>query len=130
MCFIIVLFNSEFIDPRGNPHHLCLLSYRIPLGFVPTIVPHGNSKSNKPFYPTLSSTKVLITQQARTYGPKETMSIVSERVGGVVNAYSASQLPRNERQVSYIRSRNKPCSASSGSDEMFQMMQQAKLGDK
>ena len=56
------------------------------------------------------------------------MSTVSEKVGGVVNARSASELPRNERQVSYIQSRSKP-HASSGCDEMIHMIQQAKLGD-
>ena len=118
----------DFVDPEGKPHHLCLLSYRIPTGFTPVIVPHGNSKSNKPFYPTLPSTKALIAQHSQASGPKHTVSAVSAKVGGIVNARSASQLPRNERQVSYIQSKVKP-HASTGGDEMFQMMQQAKLGD-
>ena len=46
-----------------------------------------------------------------------------------MNACSASQLPRNERQVSYIKSRMKPHASSSGCDEMFQMIQHVKLGD-
>ena len=48
-----------------------------------------------------------------------TLSAVSAKVGGIVNARSASQLPRNERQVSYIQSKVKP-HASTGGDEMFQ----------
>ena len=59
----------------------------------------------------------------------ETVSVVSAKVGGVLNARSASQLPRNERQVSYIQSQTKPHASSSGCDKMFQMIQQAKLGD-
>ena len=90
------------------------------------IVPHGNSKSNRPFFPTLPSTKALIAAQSHTSGPKATVSAVSEKVGGILNAQSA--LPRNERQVSYIKSRSK--TQSSCADEMLQMMQQAKLGDK
>jgi len=116
-------------DPQGNPHHLCLVSYRLPHGFNPVVVPHGNSKSNQPFFPTLPSTKALIEAQSQRSGPKETLNVVSTKLGGVVNARSASQLPRNERQVSYIQSRSKPHASSSGSDEMFEMIQQAKLGD-
>ena len=112
-----------------NPHHLCLVSYRLPHGFNPVVVPHGNSKSNQPFFPTLPSTKALIEAQSQWSGPKETLNVVSTKLGGVVNARSASQLPRNERQVSYIQSRSKPHASSSGSDEMFKMIQQAKLGD-
>ena len=92
------------------------------------IVPHGNSKSNRPFFPTLPSTKALIAAQSHTSGPKATVSAVSEKVGGILNAQSACALPRNERQVSYIKSRSK--TQSSCADEMLQMMQQAKLGDK
>ena len=74
---------------------------------------------------------MLIAEKAQSCGPKETVRLVSEKVGGVVNASSASQLPRNERQVSSIRSRNVPCSdVPSGSDEMLLMMQQAKIRDK
>ena len=54
--------------------------YHLPHGFTPVVVPHGNSKSNQPFFPTLLSTKALIDN-------------------------------------------------SSGTDEMLQMIQQAKLGD-
>ena len=89
-------------------------------------MPHGNSKSKKPFFPTLPSTKELIAQQRS--GPKETVSIVTAKVGGIVNARSASDIPRNERQASYIHSKMKPRASCHG-DEMFQMIQEAKVGD-
>ena len=89
-------------------------------------MPHGNSKSKKPFFPTLPSTKELIAQQRS--GPKETVSIVTAKVGGIVNARSASDLPRNERQASYIHCKMKPRASCHG-DEMFQMIQEAKVGD-
>lgn len=54
---------------------------------------------------------------------------MSAKVGGVLNVQSASQLPRNERQASYIQSQAKSLRRSSGSDEMFELIQQAKLGD-
>ena len=123
-----MILNFVITDPKGNPHHLCMVSYRIPKDFTPVVVPHGNSKTNQPFFPTLPSTKVLIAAQSHSCGPKETVSAVSEKVGGVVNARSASELPCNERQVSYIQSRSKS-HASSGGDEMIHMIQQAKLGD-
>ena len=69
---------SYYTDPQGDPHHVCLLSYRLLHGFTPMIVPHGNSKSNKTFFPTLTSTKALIASQPQAHGPKETMSVVSE----------------------------------------------------
>ena len=36
-------------DHKENPHHLCLVSYHIPTGFVPSVTPHGNSKSKSHF---------------------------------------------------------------------------------
>ena len=116
-------------DPQGNPHHLCLVSYCLLHGFNPVVVPHGNSKLNQPFFPTLPSMKALIEAQSQRSGSKETLNVVITKLGGIVNARSESQLPRNERQVSYIQSRSKPHASSSGSDEMFEMILQAKLGD-
>ena len=86
------------------------------------VVPHGT------FFPTLPSTKALIAAQSGTYGPKETVRVVCDKVGGIVEAHSACQLPRNERQVSYIHQAKKQF-ALSGNDEMLEMMQQAKVGD-
>ena len=93
----------SFVDPEGNPCHLCLLSCRFPHGFTPAVAPHRNSKSNQPFFPTLPSTKALIAAQSQSSGPKESMGVVSAAVGGALNARSASQLPRNECQVSCIK---------------------------
>ena len=70
-------------DSQGNPHHLCLVSYRLPHGFNPVVVPHGNSKSNQPFFPTLPSMKALIEAQSQRSGPKETLNVVSTKLGGV-----------------------------------------------
>lgn len=93
-------------------------------------LPHGNSKSNQPFFPTLPSTKARIDAQSQICGPEETMNLVSASVRGVVDAHSAAELPRNERQVSYIQSCwTKKHMSTGGSDEMLQMIQQAKLGD-
>ena len=99
------------------------------------VASHGNSKEKVPFYPTLPSTKCLIQKEVskRQSGPKHTISVVSQKVGGVTRATSPCDLPRNERQISYMKS----CSCKrqhSGvqdpmADQVFTIMQQAKLED-
>ena len=44
-----------------------MLSYRIPKDFTPVVVPHGNSKTHQPSFPTLLSTKVLIATQRKPW---------------------------------------------------------------
>ena len=120
--------NFLCIDADHNPHHLCLLSYHMPSNFTPIVAPHGNSKTKKPFFPTLPSTKLEIESQSKSSGPKTTLSLVSEKLGGVVDADSPCELPRNERQVSYIKSK----STSSNvllADQVFAIMQSAKQED-
>ena len=124
------------LDPRGNPHRLCLISYTFPTGQRPKVLPHGNSKKETPFYPTFPSTKSLIKSKVGTGGPKHIMSTVSKSVGGVMSALSPCDLPRSERQINYLQ-RTTKCSGeeiSAGkdpfADQVFAMMQQAKLGDK
>ena len=87
----LTLFFS-ITEPDGNPHRLCLLSYKIPPGGV-CVSAHGNSKSSKaPFYPTLPSTMELMKANARAGGPKQVLSVVSISVGGVVAATSPCDL--------------------------------------
>ena len=62
-CYFLYVKYHCSIDSNGDPHHLCLLSYRIPSGFQPVVTPHGNSKSSIPFYPTFPSTKKQIAKQ-------------------------------------------------------------------
>ena len=71
--------------------------YHIPDNFTPTALPHGNSKSSRPFIPTWSST--LIKHEAKSAGPKDVVSSVSAKVGEVVGARAPGELPRGERQV-------------------------------
>ena len=85
----------SFVAPSGDPHHLCLVSYNILPGFLKTISAHGNSKCKTPFYPTLPSTMKLMREEVvnRSGGPKRTIGVVSKKVGGVMGASSASELP-------------------------------------
>ena len=78
-------------DAKGNPHHLCLLTYYIPAGLKPYVVllAHGNSKTCKPFHPTWPSTMELIKKEGTNRcgtGPKEVVARVSGKVGGVMEA--------------------------------------------
>ena len=89
-----------------------------------------------PFYPTNPSTKLLIQKDVsdQQVGPKRAISVVSEKVGGVMCASSPCDLPRNEFQVSYLKSRSGSGPHSSGQDPMadqvFTVMQQVKIEDQ
>ena len=125
-------FLLNFIDNCQNPHYLCLISYRLPLNFTPVISAHGNSKSKRPFFPTLPSTKIDLTEQCQSQGPKAAVRIVSKKLGGVVGSKSPCELPRNERQATYLKSK---CTNSqfsndkSFTDDVFVLMQRAKEKD-
>ncbi len=121
-----------FADASGNSHRYCFLCYRIPPDFVPTVVSHGNSKSSQPFFPTLPSTMERIRSESRMKGPKQTVANVSAAVGGLIKAECPGMLPRNEKQVANMRRQSARTSGSitaNPSDELFVVMQQAKLGD-
>lgn len=68
-----------------------------------------------------------IKSELKTCGPKDVVSTVSAKVGGVVEAVAPGQLPRGEMQV-----RNaKRCLKFTGdkADELFTMMQRSKAGE-
>ena len=101
---------SSFISPvdgSNRPHHLCLVVYHLPRGFTPNLVSHGNAKVKKPFYPTWPSTLDKLKKECREQGPKATVECLSSAVGGVVGASAAGQLPRDEKQVTNVRKREK-----------------------
>ena len=88
-----------------------------------------------PFYPTNPSTRLLIQKEVskQQMGPKRAVSVVSAKVGGVMCAGSPCDLPRNERQVSYLKSRSGSGQQSSSdpmADQVFAVMQQAKIEDR
>lgn len=85
----------HFFSCADHPHSLCLDTYHVPLGLVPTVVSHGNR------FATLLSTVKIIA------GPKELTASVSSSVG----ASYPGELPRDEEQVSNFKKRN----AGSGS---------------
>ena len=122
------------LDASGNPHQFCLVCYRIPPGFIPKVVSHGNSKTGKPFYPTLPSTLQCVQRKCQLKGPKQTVATVSAAMGGLTGAQYPGALPRDEKQVANAQQsiKKKPqvaMSIASVGDELFMLMQQSKLGD-
>ena len=121
-----VLLYIDHIDSQKQPHKLCLVVYYSPDGFEPKIKSHGNSKSEKPYYPTLPSTMAAMASEAG--GPKKVVSDVSAAVGGLLSASDPCSLPRSEQQVTDMRRRQKKACPNS-TDELAVVMQKAYLED-
>ena len=83
---------------QNNPHHLRLVTYRMPVNFTPEIKCHEICKTGRPFFPTWPSTKELIKSESGSSGPKETVAKISAKMDGISKASCSGQLPRNERQ--------------------------------
>ena len=80
-----------------------------------------------PIISTWSSTMKLMKEQAISSGPKDVVSSVSAKIGGVIGAFPPGQLPRGEMQVSNAK-RPLACSHNQ-EDELHVMMEQPKAGD-
>lgn len=131
-------FLLPFADAANNPHHYCLVVYHIPPGFAPEVKSHRNSKHGTPFHPTWPSTKQRIKDECGKQGPKHVIASLSAEAGGVLEAAAPGQLPRNEKQVSYFKSRasedarlsSLPCtSRDAAADDLFIVMQKAYTED-
>ena len=107
------------------------VAYYVPDGFQTLPATHGNSKSEKPFYPTLPSTMAKIKEESMNAGPKQVISKVLAELGGVVGASDACTLPRNEQQVMKAKSRSKIAAlpTSTPNDEFAIVMHHAFLED-
>ena len=64
-------------------------------------------------------------------GPKKVVSDISSKVGGVLSASDACELPRNEQQISDLKQRQKKVVVAGGTscDELAVVMQKAFLED-
>lgn len=121
-----------FADAKFNLHKYCLAVYYMPSNFIPTILSHGNAKSSKPFYPTIPSTVERIKQESTSIGPKETVAVVSCKVGGILDASCPGALPRSEQQVSdykrHTSTTGGPTSRLKG-DDLYTVMLTAHMED-
>ena len=123
--------NCQSADHNNQPHQYCLIAYYLPIGFSPKILPHGNSKSSQPFYPTLPSIMHQIKEECdKGSGPKKVISDVSAGVGGIISAVDSCELPHNEQQVIKLKNRLKTSSNFGSNDEFAVIMQEAFLEDK
>ena len=127
--------SSFYADSKNQPHNLCMVIYYVPDGFTPSVQPHRNSKHGKAFFPTFPNTLSAIKEQCVSgKGPKEVVSKVSSAVGGIKNALDACELPRNERQVTYVKRQLKtnssPLLSVSATDELSVVMHKAYMEDQ
>ena len=68
--------------------------------------PHGNAKHKHRFIPTKKSTLKKLTVAVKSQSIKRAVHEVEMEVGGL-QSKSASALPRNNRQASYLKSKSK-----------------------
>ena len=68
--------------------------------------PHGNAKHKHRFIPTMKSTLEKLTVVVKSQSIKRAVHEVEMEVGGL-QSESASALPRNNRQASYLKSKSK-----------------------
>ena len=86
--------------------------------------PHGNSKSNTGFVRTMPSTLSKVRELSEDLRPKHVVSKLSQSVGGIIGASSASQLPRNRQQSADCRRQlfSSKSPASHSRDPLFPLM--------
>ena len=90
----------------NNPNHLCLMSYHLPPGFVPTVKSHGNSKKGTPYHPTWASTKQQVKEKCDSRGPKCVVASLSAAAGDVLEATAPGQLPWGKKQIANFKAKS------------------------
>ena len=78
--------------------------------------PHGNSKGKEPFCRTKPSTIKLLKESVQTKAPRKALREVENLVGGVVTAHSASDLPRDRKQVDNLKYSTQQSTTSTSSN--------------
>ena len=63
------------------------------------IKPHGNSKTEEPYFRTSTNTIKSLKSNLKSASPKEALEKVSTERGGEMSAKSVGSLPRNHQQV-------------------------------
>ena len=61
--------------------------------------PHGNTRSNKPFFRTAESTKRHLRELTSKHTPSEVVNLATAEEGGEIYARGASCLPRDRMQI-------------------------------
>ena len=136
-CTVANIISILFLDPSGDMCDLALVAYKfsgVPEHTV-LVRPHGNSKEDKLFYRTMKSTMQQVATNLSTHTPKHAVSKVFNDKGGLIQASSVGQLPRDRNQAYYLKHKMREkdfheasgSSSSSGSrDILFVIMEQCK----
>ena len=66
------------------------------------VKPHGNTKSQRPYYRTSDTTKQRLLQLSETYSPKEVFHHSLEEKGGILQLKSAGGHARDFKQIKNI----------------------------
>ena len=121
-----------FTDCNDSQNKYCMLQYYFNGPEINiNIKPHGNAKSDAPFFRTAHSARKLHREISTKAKPKEAIFSATEQQGGEVQARGMSSLPRNHQQISnYQRVEHKKdhnvlysvmleCKLAQGSQELF-----------
>ena len=100
---------------------------------IPVILrPHGNAKKASTSHPRTQSSTLQKIKESKAK-PKIVVSELHNEVGGSIEAQSASELPRNQRQVYNARQQQSTCSLRDStaprgtrSDPIFEIIKQCK----
>ena len=86
------------------------------------VKPHGNSKSQKPYYRTSDTTKQRLLQLSETYSPKEVFHQSLEESGGILQLKSAGGHARDLKQIKNMKLKKQ----RNEDDEFVELLQMLK----
>ena len=114
----------SLLDEHGHQNHHVMVQYWFygpPVKLM--IKPHGNSRTNKPFFVTAESAKKRHCEIASANKPSSAIRIATEECGGELQARGMSHLPRNLQQMKNYR-RSGQCKDT---NVLYSVMLQCKL---
>ena len=86
------------------------------------VKPHGNTKSQRPYYRTSDTTKQRLLQLSETYSPKEVFHRSLEEKGGILQLKSAGGHARDLKQIKNIKQKKQ----QNEDDEFVELLQMLK----
>ena len=90
------------------------------------VAPHGNSNRGESYQRTKPSVLKKLKKAASESTAKRALSFVTSEVGGVIEASSASSLPRGRQQVNDLR---RGMTSKSSEDALYSVMVMCKEGE-
>ena len=93
------------------------------------IRPHGNAKNDRPYRRTRESTKLLLKEELNHSSPKVVVNTVFDKMGGLLEANSAGELPRGRRQAYYNKAKLQQEQVVCGSQDKSLVLSACKTRD-